>query len=454
MGRKRTPGLRRRGNESIWHIEKQILGIRVCESTGTSSLEEAELVLARRIEAIRKAKIYGERPRHLFRDAATKYLKENLHLASIRDYAQILKKLDPYIGDLPLEKVHLGTLQKFIDDRRADGVKNKTINAALSVVRRILNLAARLWRDENGLTWLETSPLIQMLPTDDARKPYPLTWSEQRALLKELPDHLAAMTLFKVNTGTREQEVCQLRWEWEVDVPELNTSVFLVPGHVVKNRDDRLVILNRIAKSVIDAQRGKHNEFVFVNDGKPVSEMNNTAWQRSRIRIAMEFIRQDQLCESLVECVYRENGSIIARVTSKQSDLKDVIDVTYTLEEHEQDRARRGHPKLKSYQLKDRQLLQTIRYKAMRRFIDQHWSELSAFSRVRVHDLKHTFGRRLRAAGVALETRKVLLGHRSNDITTHYSAVELTELIQAVEKISAKKSGKIPALTLLRRKSG
>ena len=44
---------------------------------------------------------------------------------------------------------------------------------------------------------------------------------------------------------------------------------------------------------------------------------------------------------------------------------------------------------------------------------------------VRLHDLKHTFGRRLRAAGVSLETRKVLLGHRNGDITTHYSAPEL-----------------------------
>ncbi len=39
-------------------------------------------------------------------------------------------------------------------------------------------------------------------------------------------------------------------------------------------------------------------------------------------------------------------------------------------------------------------------------------------SQVRVHDLKHTFGRRLRAAKVPLETRKVLLGNRNGDITT------------------------------------
>src|SRR5690606_5663535 len=40
------------------------------------------------------------------------------------------------------------------------------------------------------------------------------------------------------------------------------------------------------------------------------------------------------------------------------------------------------------------------------------------------------------AAGVPLETRKVLLGHTTGDITTHYSAPELKELIEAVEKVS------------------
>jgi hypothetical protein len=56
------------------------------------------------------------------------------------------------------------------------------------------------------------------------------------------------------------------------------------------------------------------------------------------------------------------------------------------------------------------------------------------FRRVRVHDLKHTFGRRLRAAGVSFEDRQDLLGHKSQRITTHYSQPELSNLIAAAEK--------------------
>ena len=51
--------------------------------------------------------------------------------------------------------------------------------------------------------------------------------------------------------------------------------------------------------------------------------------------------------------------------------------------------------------------------------------ERAGLPQVRVHDLKHTFGRRLRAAGVSFEDRQDLLGHRSGRITTHYSAAEL-----------------------------
>ncbi|HBI5657595.1 TPA: tyrosine-type recombinase/integrase, partial [Legionella pneumophila] len=75
--------------------------------------------------------------------------------------------------------------------------------------------------------------------------------------------------------------------------------------------------------------------------------------------------------------------------------------------------------------------------------------EKAKLAEVRVHDLKHTFGRRLRASGVSFEDRQDLLGHRSGRITTHYSSAELQSLYQAANKVCEnRKSGVI--LTLLR----
>jgi hypothetical protein len=61
--------------------------------------------------------------------------------------------------------------------------------------------------------------------------------------------------------------VCGLRWEWEIKVPELHTSVFLIPAEQAKNREVRLVGLNRIAGSIVEEQRGQRPIFVITYKG-------------------------------------------------------------------------------------------------------------------------------------------------------------------------------------------
>jgi integrase len=128
----------------------------------------------------------------------------------------------------------------------------------------------------------------------------------------------------------------------------------------VKNADDRLVVLNRVAYSVVEARRGKHPSHVFTYRGNPIARMLNSAWIRVR--------------------------------------------------------------------------------------------EKASLPQVRVHDLKHTFGRRLRAANVSFEDRQDLLGHRSGRITTHYSAAELPRLIEAANAV-CDQGNKKPELVVLRRLS-
>lgn len=130
---------------------------------------------------------------------------------------------------------------------------------------------------------------------------------------------------------------------------------------MVKNRQERLVVLNRIAKRVVDEMRGVHPEYVFTYRGRRILKMNGRAWRDARKRAGLE--------------------------------------------------------------------------------------------EVRVHDLKHTFGRRLRAAGVSFEDRQDLLGHKSGRITTHYSQAELGNLIAAANRVCGDESRKSPALVILKRKT-
>ena len=88
-------------------------------------------------------------------------------------------------------------------------------------------------------------------------------WDEQDRLFPRLPAHLQPMALFAVNTGLRNDNVCGLEWSWEVAVPEIARSVFIVPAAAFKTRRDHVVILNDIAWSIVQAQRGLHPIWVF-----------------------------------------------------------------------------------------------------------------------------------------------------------------------------------------------
>ena len=101
------------------------------------------------------------------------------------------------------------------------------------------------------------------------------------------------MALFMVNTGLREGELCSLRWDWEQKVPELGTSVFVLPDS--KNGQPRVVVFNRIARGMIDSVRGQHPEYVFSYRGAPHSRMNNSAWRKARARAGLPQVRVHDL---------------------------------------------------------------------------------------------------------------------------------------------------------------
>ena len=153
MGKRRIPGLTKRGG--VWHIDKQVKGYgRLRQSCGTSDINEAQRYLTHQLEEIRQAEVYGVRPTRTFAKAAEKYLEEHQHKRSIDRDVYALKAVMSYIGHLPLERVHNDTLSKFKRDRIKAGRKPGTVNKELAVTRRILNLAARVWRHPNGQTWL------------------------------------------------------------------------------------------------------------------------------------------------------------------------------------------------------------------------------------------------------------------------------------------------------------
>ena len=337
-------------------------GKRIFERLGKISQADAEARLQAercRIDAERANGVRRGAER-VWADGAAKYLIECKQrgvrtLDLISYHVQLLL---PYIGTQPIGDVCNDSLEDFKLDRLDDGVKNATINRSLEVVRTVLNRAARVWREDRK-PWLSVAPLIELLDEDaQARKPYPISWAEQATLFPKLPPHLAEMAEFTVNTGGRDENVCGLRWEWERAVPELERSVFVIPPEFFKTKRTHVLILNDVAWNIVERQRGKHEEFVFVYrrervknfDDAPVMEyhrigtMNNNGWQQARKAVGLQ--------------------------------------------------------------------------------------------QVRIHDLRHTFGQRLRDAGVSEEDRALLLGHTIDGMPQHYATATVARLVETANRVT------------------
>ncbi|MEP6770258.1 MAG: tyrosine-type recombinase/integrase [Polaromonas sp.] len=357
--RTRTKGIQLVGDERI--IEKQYKGTRVFQRLGKVSQDDAEAWLRDRQQEIDGDRIQQLRrgSERLFADGAAKYLTECAarKVRSLDTISYHVKILLPYIGLLAMSDVCNEALETFVTERvEDDKAKNATVNRSLEVVRTVMNRAARVWRD-NGKPWLPSAPLIEMLDeTQQRRKPYPITWAQQAILLPALASHLQKPVLFALNTGARDDNVCGLRWEWEVKVPELGRSVFVVPAAEYKGQRDHVLILNDAAWSIVEACRGMHEDYVFVYrrerevhlDRTPamayhrMGTLNNTAWQAARTEVGLEMVR--------------------------------------------------------------------------------------------IHDLRHTYGQRLRDAGVSEEDRALLLGHAIEGMPQHYASATVARLVEVANK--------------------
>jgi len=362
-----------------WHIRwKDEFGLDRRKSSGTSNFAKAKALL-NKIENDIWQKINFDQvklTRFTMGDLFKKYLTDP-HIESkasfIDDVTQI-KFLNPYVGDVYADEICSThpKVEAFISSRKAGGAKNRTVNKGLEVMRHALAIASGNKKD--GHEWAHPDDLrepmvartrrIKKLPLTDAREPYLISWEEQDTLFGLLPNFLNNMCEFAVWSGARDQEICGLEWGWERHEPELNMSYFLIPKGSTKNVNpdkahDRILILNSHASDIVSRQRGKHDKYVFISEGrKPsgnrLSTMDTTSWRQAK----------------------------------KTSEIP-----------------------------------------------------------VRIHDLRHAYGYRLRQAGVHEDDRVDLLGHSQGSgrsITRHYSVADLSRLVGESNKIVRREGKVIP----------
>jgi integrase len=154
----------------------------------------------------------------------------------------------------------------------------------MEVVRAVLRRAANEW------DWLDKVPRIRMLPEPNRRVRW-LTRDEAGRLIAELPEHLAAMVRFSLETGLRRANVTGLEWS-QVDLAR--RTAWIHPDQA-KARKAIAVPLSAAAVVVLRGQIGKHSMRAFSFRENPVRQVNTKAWQLALGRAGISEFRWHDL---------------------------------------------------------------------------------------------------------------------------------------------------------------
>lgn len=99
------------------------------------------------------------------------------------------------------------------------------------------------------------------------------------------------MALFTLATGLRMSNVTSLQWS---DIDIVKRHAWIHPDQA-KAKKAIAVPLNSDAVTTIRKQIGKHEKYVFVYQGKSISECNTKAWKKALSRAGIENFRWHDL---------------------------------------------------------------------------------------------------------------------------------------------------------------
>ena len=244
--------LYKRKDSRFWWVKIAHNGRTIQRSAGTSDKAKAQEYHDKLTASLWDQDRLGIKPRRTWNETVVRYLAETTHKASQVSDKTHLRWLDRFLNGVTLDAINRGVLDKIMAARMAEGVRNSSVNRVMEVVRVVLRKAAYEWE------WLDRVPRVRMLPEAKRRIRW-ITQDEAGRLIAALPEHLAAMVRFSLETGLRRANVTGLEWS-QVDLAR--RTAWIHPDQA-KARKAIAVPLSAAAVIVIREQIGKHLTHVF-----------------------------------------------------------------------------------------------------------------------------------------------------------------------------------------------
>lgn len=278
---------RRKGTRT-WYIRFTTPGGRRIQCSARTEDKQA----AQRLHDQLKADIWrqdklGEKPRRTWKEAVTKWVKQQEGKSSLQNNIIILRWLQKHLDGRYLDEIDRNRIEIIAEDKERQGVKGSTVNKTLDLIRNILRTAHREWG------WLDTVPVVKRRPEPNGRVRW-LTPDDANKLIALLPEHQRDITIFALATGLRHSNVVRMRWE-VVDMRKKHAYVEAINS---KSGKPIPVPLNRLAMEILNRRfnaENKHKEYVFTYQGRPIKRANTRAFKSALKAAGIEDFRWHDL---------------------------------------------------------------------------------------------------------------------------------------------------------------
>ncbi|WP_234395939.1 site-specific integrase [Neisseria wadsworthii] len=282
----------------IWQIDIYAPdGKRIRCSAGTKCEKEAQEFHDKLKHDLWRNKYFAEKPKVLWDEACLRWLDEKRSKKSLIDDETKIRKLSAFRG---LYLHHLSKQLIMAEIAKIEG-SNATKNRYLAFIQALLNKCVKDW------DYLDVVPKLPRYQEAKRR----IRWlkpNEAETLIAVLPEYIAVMVIFSLNTGLRKSNVFNLKWT-QID---LRRKVAWIHHDQTKSGHALGVALNDASLAVLLKQKGKHPEYVFVNQQcKPVKDIQRQ-WKKALQVAGIEDFRWHDLRHTWASWLVQSGVSLYA----------------------------------------------------------------------------------------------------------------------------------------------